>query len=60
MFFFGAFFGPLKLKGSRCAELFKGKNPKFLLEKNIAKRQKYLFLWEAATQPSEWSANCPT
>ena len=61
MFLFSVpfFFGPLKLRGSRCAELFQGKRLQILLEKNIAKRRKYLFLWEAATQPSEWPANFP-
>ena len=61
-FFFSRcpFFGPLKLRGSRFAELFQGKKPQIFVEKNIAKRQKYLFMCEAATQPSQWPANCPS
>ena len=39
-FFFGAFFGPLKLRGSRCAELFQGKKPQVFVGKKHRKKAK--------------------
>ena len=36
-----------KLRGSRCAELFQGKKLQKFVGKNIAKRQKYLFVGRA-------------